>query len=157
MLPNCIILWQIRVDVDCIIAWDLCLFDKLLWRWETTTENIRTAENNIISTKLLLIIKFVLLQHCQNSWRVTRNSLPTHSRFSKEFEKVAKRLSGFATIDDGRRCTCSVLAIIGDRGRCGGNSIATIGRHHVASTFSAQFRLVWMGLYPKLGGYFCDT
>ena len=63
-----------------------------------------------------------LMQHYHNSWRLTGNSfamLATTvtfvdlSIFFKQFKKVAKRLRGLATIDDGRQCTGKVLAIIG--------------------------------------------
>ena len=57
-----------------------------------------------------------LLQHCYNSWRLTGNSftmLATMAMlgdFFKQFEKIAKRLHGLATIGDGRKCTGNLLA-----------------------------------------------
>ena len=57
-----------------------------------------------------------LLQHCHSSWRLTGNlfkmlvTTATLGDFFKQFKKVAKRLCGSATIDDGRQCTGNVLA-----------------------------------------------
>ena len=53
-----------------------------------------------------------------------------------DFKKVAKRLCGLATIDDGRQCTGNVLAIIDNYG----NVVAIPPQPSVASTISASVK-----------------
>ena len=90
-----------------------------------------------------------LLQQLETHWQLIHDA-GDHGNacqfvdFFKQFEKVAKRLRGLATIGDGRQFTGNLMAIIDDKGNVVVTppqpSVATPRRQHVANTISASVK-----------------